>query len=94
MVNWLLGKTIRQIENDPVYKSYYCLKIVDGRGDIIISPVIDHAFLTRVVAPGLNLGIAAKTIKEYEYLAARLSEEEATEIMYKEIDFITEQLKD
>ncbi len=94
MVNWLLGKTIKQIENDPVYKSYYCLKIVDNRGDIIISPVIDHAFLHRVVLPGLNLGIASKIIKSYEYLACRLSEEEATGLMYEELDFIKEKLKD
>lgn len=93
MASWKLGKLIKQIENDPVYKSYYCLKIIDNRGDIIISPVIDHAFLTRIVTPGLNLAISARTIKSYEYLASQVSEDEATDLMYQELDFIKEQLK-
>lgn len=90
LTDFVLSKTVKRILEDPVFKSYYCLKIVDCRGDVVLSPVIDHGFLTRVVVPGLNIGIASKTIKSYEYIASQVSEDEATDALYQELDYINE----
>lgn len=88
-----LGKLVKRMLADPVYKNYYCLRVVDNRGEIIVTPVIDHDFLTKVVIPGLTVGLASRSIKSFEYLASRLSEDEATDIMYQEIDYINQTLE-
>lgn len=91
--DFVLGKLIRRIEEDPVYKNYYCYKITDSNDCVYLSPVMDHRNMM-TFHNGLVNQSANRKIKYYELIASGLSEDEASDLYYQEQQYINESLKD
>ena len=89
--NYVLSKLIKRVLNDPVYKTYYCYKVLDNKGDYLISSVMchDQAMIFEI---GLRQKQVLNEIVSFEIIA-KGDEDDVTEEKYLEEKLINETLE-
>ena len=90
--NYVLSKLIKRVLNDPVYKTYYCYKVLDNKCDYLISSVMchDQAMIFEI---GLRQKKVLNEIVSFEIIA-KGDEDDVTEEKYLEEKLINETLED
>lgn len=78
--NYVLGLFIKEVLNDPIYKTYYCYKVVDNHNDNIITSVMCHT-QAMIFEVGLRQKILLGEIISFEIIAQG-DEDEVTEEKY------------
>lgn len=89
---YVLSKFIKRVLNDPVYKTYYCYKILDNKDDYLISSVMCHG-QAMIFEIGLRQKKVLNEIISFEIIAQG-SEDEVTEEKYHEENYIKQTLED
>lgn len=83
--NYILGKLVREVLADPVYKTWYCYKVTNKNNDSLISSVMCHE-QKEIFETGLRQKVVLGEIVTFEIIAEG-DEDEVTEEKY-----FTEQL--